>query len=112
MTPEGRIKRKIDSRLAAYPAIWKFMPVQSGYGKRGLDYHLCVPTQVARPGWQTIGECVVIEAKAPGKDLTPKQETTKKDIERAGGKVFVVDSDESLDVAMKYIWKIYQGGGE
>jgi protein involved in polysaccharide export with SLBB domain len=49
------------------------------------------------------GLFVSIETKAPGKHLTPRQEIVKAAIEAAGGVVFVVDSDATLDAAIEGI---------
>lgn len=95
-TPEGRIKRKVNTRLAKYPGLWKFMPVQRGMGMPALDYLLCVG-----------GEFIAIETKAPGCAPTDRQRTTIRSIEQAGGRVFIVDSDDSLDRAMRYIVDTY-----
>lgn len=96
MTPEGRVKAMVNRRLAAYPAIYRFMPVQNGMGAPSLDILLCV-----------VGQFLAIETKAPGKKPTPRQETTIAAIRAAGGKVFVVDDKVSLDVVTKYIWDLY-----
>lgn len=85
MTPEGRVKRAIKKVLDQHKTLYSFMPVPSGFGKSSLDYVLCVG-----------GVFVAIEAKAPGKKLTPRQKTIKGQIERAGGTVFVIDN-ESLE---------------
>lgn len=93
MTPEGRVKAKVNRELAQFaPMLYRFMPVQNGMGAPGLDYFLCVN-----------GYFVSIETKAKGGKLTPRQELTKEAIEKAGGKVFVVDDDASLTVAVNYI---------
>ena len=40
MTPEGKVKKKIKEVLDEY-GVYYFMPVQHGYGPRGVDFH-CV----------------------------------------------------------------------
>ena len=86
MTPEGRIKAKVNhviqSVLATYPGkIWRFMPVQRGMGRPALDYILCVN-----------GRFVSVETKRDEKHgLTAQQLITKADIVDAGGYVFVVN---------------------
>lgn len=93
MTPEGRVKAKVKKALDHLgPECWRFMPVQSGYGTTALDFLLSVR-----------GRFVAIETKAPGKKLTPLQESTKAAIEAAGGLVFVVWDETSLELAMKII---------
>lgn len=82
-TPEGRTKAKINKVLDAYkPELWRFMPVQSGFGKQALDYICCYK-----------GLFFTIEAKRPGGTPTDKQLGTIEDIEAADGKVFVIDDD-------------------
>jgi hypothetical protein len=68
------------------------MPVQTGYGAPALDFLLCVR-----------GKFIAIETKAPGKKLTPLQETTKAQIEAAGGLVLEVWDEPTLAIAMKII---------
>lgn len=92
MTPEGKVKAMVKRRLDTLPKLYRFMPVQNGMGKPGLDFFLCAG------GW-----FVAIETKAPGGKLTPRQETTKDEIEAADGLVFVVDDLASLDHAMRRI---------
>jgi len=81
MTPEGKTKKKITEVLKAHGAYYE-MPVPTGFGKSGLDYTGCHKKRFFS-----------IEAKAPGKKPTPRQELTIKAIENAGGKVFVIDGD-------------------
>lgn len=93
MTPEGRVKKKVKAALDKLGAdCWRFMPVQTGFGSPALDYLLSVR-----------GRFVAIETKAPGKKLTPLQETTKAAIEAAGGIVLIVWDETSLELAMKII---------
>lgn len=92
MTPEGKIKAMVNKAINDTGRIWKFMPVQMGMGIPALDYLLCVN-----------GRFVAIETKTKGKKLTTRQLLTKETIEKAGGKVFIVDDKESLDAAMRVI---------
>jgi hypothetical protein len=93
VTPEGRVKKMVNKALSMLGAdCWRFMPVQTGYGIPALDYLLSVR-----------GRFVAIETKAPGKKLTPLQESTKAAIEAAGGIVLVVWDEGSLAIAMKII---------
>ena len=93
MTPEGRVKHWLDEELdKRKPWVWRFKPVQTGYGKPALDYILCVN------GW-----FVTIETKAPGKKLTERQKATRRDINAAGGPVYVVSSKEEIAVVMGII---------
>lgn len=93
MTPEGRVKRKVSAMLNGLgPECWTFMPVQTGYGKRALDYLICYR-----------GRFFAIETKDKGKDLTTLQKLTRAAMEAAGAIVLKVDDDESLAVAMQII---------
>jgi hypothetical protein len=97
MTPEGKVKQKVNDALKPLidkKLIWKFMPVQTGYGSPALDYLLCVN-----------GRFIVIETKEAGKDLTARQRTTAEAMCAAGALVFVVDGPISLDKAMGQILK-------
>lgn len=93
MTPEGKVKAKVKKALLQLGTdCWRFMPVQTGYGAPALDFLLSVR-----------GRFVAIETKAPGKKLTPQQESTKADIEAAGGIVLIVWDEDTLAIALKII---------
>jgi hypothetical protein len=93
MTPEGKIKARVKQEINKFgPRVWKFMPVQTGYGSPSLDFMFCVN-----------GYFVAIETKAKCKKLTTRQELTKAAIENAGGLAFVVDDEESLQRAMDWV---------
>ena len=95
-TPEGKVKNKVNKALAKYGAqVYRFMPVQMGYGAPALDYFLCA-----------IGVFIAVETKVKGKKLTPRQVATKTQIENADGKVFVVDDDKSLKKLTEYLDEI------
>lgn len=92
-TPEGKVKDKINKLLDSYgEAIYRFMPVQMGYGRKTVDYLLCVR-----------GSFVAIEAKRPGGVPTPQQEDTLAQVEGAGGRSFVVDGDDQLAVLKHFL---------
>lgn len=86
MTPEGRIRVKVDKALATLPNCYRFKPVQNGLGAPGLDYYCCVG-----------GKFIAIETKAPGKDMTPRQNQTAKKITDAGGAVWLISSVEEAE---------------
>ena len=93
MTPEGKVKIQVNNALATLGSrVYKFMPVQTGYGKKTLDYLLCVN-----------GHFVAIETNALGKKMTPLQDQCAQDICGAGGRVFLVDDLPSLARAIGYI---------
>lgn len=86
MTPEGKIKASINRVLDKYKDAYIFMPVPSGYGPSSLDYLICFH-----------GQFIGIEAKAPGKKPSPRQRFVIGVIERAGGRVLVVDGKQGLE---------------
>lgn len=92
MTPEGRIKAKLNRELAKLQRLYRFMPVQNGMGAPALDYFLCAG------GW-----FIAVETKKPGGKMTPRQEKTAKQITDAHGLVFVVDGDEAMAHALQTI---------
>lgn len=82
MTPEGKVKAKLNKLLACWDKVYRFMPVQSGLGAATLDYLLSVNSHF-----------LAVETKAPGKKMTPRQEHTAAQIRSAGGTVIVFDGD-------------------
>jgi hypothetical protein len=83
MTPEGATKAKIDKVLKNYPGdVYYHKPVMNGMGVPTLDYVGCA-----------CGKFFAIEAKAPGKKPTARQEITMADMRAAGAKVFFCDGD-------------------
>lgn len=86
MTPEGRVKQAIKSVLDRLkPDLWYWMPVPFGYGSSVLDFVVCYR-----------GRLAMIEAKAPGKSMTPRQELVAAEVRAAGGVVFEIDGLEGL----------------
>jgi hypothetical protein len=68
------------------------MPVQNGMGKASLDYI----------GWFR-GRAFAIEAKAPGKRPTVRQEITMASMSLAGARVFSIDGD-AASLGMLIAW--------
>lgn len=93
MTPEGRVKAKVKRRLDELLQRYRFMPVQNGMGSPALDFYCCIHSRF-----------VAIETKAPGKKMTDRQRHTASEIEAAGGLVFEVYDDASIDVMMARLW--------
>lgn len=85
MTPEGRIKEKID-RVLRRNNIWFFKPVPTGMQMKTIDYICCIN-----------GRFVGIEAKAPGKDVTELQIRTMRLMRDAGGLTFVLSTPQEVD---------------
>lgn len=96
MTPEGRVKLRIETILHEYQRngviMWWFKPVQSGYGTRALDYIACVR-----------GRFVAIEAKRDGEVLRPIQRSVALNILNAGGKVFIVSRDDGMEALSRWL---------
>ena len=95
-TPEGKVKDAIKRTLAEYGA-YRHMPVQNGMGAPTLDFVGCHD-----------GRYFAIEAKAPGKRPTARQENTMRAIRAAGGKVFVIDSEDDHYELRRWL----EGGAE
>lgn len=90
MTPEGKVKEKIDKALKALKEqghlIYKHKPVQNGMGAPTLDYIGC-----------SYGRYFAIEAKKDAKTHpTAVQEQTMAEIRCAGGQTFVVCDEATL----------------
>jgi len=91
VTPEGKIKRMVQNVLGEFfddapgGGLYKYWPVPSGFGASSLDCILCYR-----------GKFIGIETKAPGKKPTPRQELTIKQMQHAGGTVFVIDSEKGV----------------
>lgn len=85
-TPEGKIKDKIKILLAEYHVYW-LMPVQTGYGAAGLDFHCVLPGGLA----------FFIEAKANDKaPITAREDKLLEKIHSMGIQTFIVEDDQSL----------------
>ena len=78
-TPESKVKKKVKALLADYDNIYVNMPVPGGYGTPMLDFVCCLN-----------GRFFMIETKAEGEELTPRQAFIKSEVEAAGGRVFVI----------------------
>jgi hypothetical protein len=83
MTPEGRVKAKVNKILAAHGCnVYSYMPVKSQFGAKTIDYLVCA-----------YGYYLGIETKAPGKQPTPLQWQHIHRVAAAKGTVFVIDGD-------------------
>lgn len=86
MTPEGKVKAAIKRLLDKTEQCYYHFPVQNGMGAPTLDVVGCHS-----------GRFFAIEAKAPGKVPTVRQEGTISRMRDARGQVFVIDgSEESM----------------
>jgi hypothetical protein len=87
MTPEGRIKNKINKVLASYGKnVYYYMPVPGGFGKQTVDYLGCA-----------YGRFFAIEAKRPGGKPSERQAGVIEDIDEAQGVTFLINSDDTLE---------------
>ena len=94
MTPEGKVKAQIKKVLEKHGAYYH-MPVQNGMGAPTLDFIGCCN-----------GRYIAVEAKAPGKKPTERQEVTMGKIRASGGTCFVVsnaDEAAALDAFLTLI---------
>jgi hypothetical protein len=93
MTPEGKVKVKIKKLLDLY-GVYYFMPVQSGYGPAGLDFH-CMTTYGDK---SDLPVAFFIEAKAPGKKVISgsRQEELINKLRGYNAAVFVVSDEVTL----------------
>lgn len=86
-TPEGKIKDKVKKMLATFgDKVYSHWPVMNGMGSPTLDCIVCA--------W---GVYIGIETKAPGKNPTPRQVLTMTQMTNAGGLVFVISNEESVE---------------
>jgi hypothetical protein len=85
VTPEGKVKTAVKRLLNCYANLYQHWPVLNGMGKPTLD---CIGIYY--------GQGFAIETKAPDKKPTPRQWDTIKDIQTAGGMVFVIDDVDHL----------------
>ena len=93
-TPEGRVKNKIKKILKAHD-VWYYMPVPGGYGAPILDF-ICSHHGV------TFG----IEAKAPGKQPTARQNATMRDMDIHNIQCFVIDGEEGYERLEDWLLKV------
>jgi len=88
-TPEAKVKAYAGKRWKQLGA-YAFMYVPFGYGQPTLDYLVCLN-----------GRFIGAEAKAPGKEPTPRQYACMEQIKAAGGVSFWFDSPETFEMALK-----------
>lgn len=82
-TPEGKVKARVKDILAQAPGqIFSNWPVPGGYGESMLD---CVGCHR--------GAFFAVETKAPGKQVTPRQQGMIDRMRAAGAAVFVIDDE-------------------
>lgn len=89
-TPEGKVKQLVKRMLDEHKAFHNW-PVPTGFGVPVLDCFGCHR-----------GRAFMIETKAPGERLTPRQEFTKEQFEAAGGRVFVIGEEATPNATHPY----------
>lgn len=95
-TPEGEVKKDVKT-LLKYHECWYFMPVQTGHGRRTIDFHAVRKSD---------GRFLAIETKAAGKKPTDDQVEILKAILDGGGMAFVYDGQPE-DYALLDRWLDY-----
>ena len=110
--PEYFLKEEIKKHLATLhrdgavmelPHPYVFMYVPSGYGRQTLDFLVAARKIVMVDGREQRAETatfLAIEAKAPGKRPTARQEACMREIEEAGGVAIWCDSVDSYLMSM------------
>ena len=94
ITPEGKVKKKLEKMLKGKRGVWSFPPQAGPFGSAGI------PDRIACVNGHLLG----IEAKADySKKPTPLQKKCMGDIERAGGKCFVVYDDATIKIVEDWI---------
>jgi Holliday junction resolvase len=89
-TPEKKVKLKVRSILDWHDDIYYFTPMTGGYGRSGVpDIVGCYK-----------GYFFAIECKAGKGTTTALQDKNIKDIEKAGGKVIVVNESNLEEVRL------------
>lgn len=92
MTPEGKVKKLVDSLLKNHGA-YKHKPVQNGMGEPALDYHV---------GHQ--GYYASVETKAEGENPMPRQTITMKKVVASGGSLFLIRGERCPDLIELHLW--------
>lgn len=96
MKKEADVKAAIKKILASLPNCWWYMPVQTGYGVRGVpDFIICLS-----------GHFIGLETKFGGNTLSPHQQIQRDKIVRAYGDYYVVTED-TID-AMETLLREYR----
>lgn len=96
MTPEGKVKAQIRKVLDRY-GVYYFMPVQSGLGAAGLDFHCVI-------AYQRIPVAFFVEAKPEGGKPTKRQELLIDRLRRyQNARTFIVNDDIELEILENWL---------
>lgn len=97
-TPEGAVKDDLKDMFKEFGADLSYdMPVQTGYGKPGVDFHCCF-----------MGQAFFVETKSPlakGRQRypTPMQRKTLSEKARAGAATFVVRTNADIQYVRQWL---------
>ena len=93
MTPEGRIKHKLDTALKQL-GVWYYSPQSGPFGRAGIPDRVAIHK----------GRFIRIECKAAAKKKpTALQNKCMKEIDNAGGKCFLVYDEETIQEVVNYV---------
>jgi hypothetical protein len=96
VTPEGKVKNEVKKVLKRFNAHFD-MPVNVGYGKKGVDFHCTVKSAYGALAFY-------IETKAPGETPTALQSTFLRERRDAqGAATFVIDGERGLARLEKWL---------
>ena len=102
-TPESIVKNRVKEVLRKHN-VYFFMPVQSGFGAAGLDFHCVV-------GVENIPVAFFCETKAFLKPTTLRQDEFIANREKhQGATTFVVDDEPTLKRLEQWLIKLEQYG--
>ncbi len=109
MTPEGRVKKRVNKVLSTY-GVWYFTPVSNGMGKHGIpDKICCVPVVVtAKMVGKKVGLFMSIETKAKTMKPSKLQSIQMSQIKQAGGMALLVNEERvpSLELLLTMLSSI------
>jgi hypothetical protein len=83
---EKTIKNYVRKRLKELGA-FQYWPVPTVWGSAGVDVLACYKSRF-----------IAIETKAPGKLPTVRQTLILREVEKAGGRIFLIDSAEKVNL--------------
>jgi Holliday junction resolvase len=95
-TPEGKVKKKVADWLKkVFPDYFRYMPIPSGYGVKGIPDMLCCIN----------GKFVAIEVKSkPGMQPTKLQQKRLEEITKAGGFAICMDGFNEVKLQQIVEW--------
>ena len=91
LTPEGKVKAEVKKYLKEIGAYY-FMPVQTGYGRRGVDFYICYC------GW-----FIALETKGGEAVPSPSQRKVLEDVDSCGGIALCINDVSMLRQRIEWI---------